>query len=40
MPKVWFEQEFMCIFGEAEGSVFDYELIQAALDPGVTPLWA
>lgn len=40
MPLTHFEQEYGCEFGEAEGAVFTYEQIQAALDPEVTPLWS
>jgi len=39
MPRAWFDQEFMCRFEEAEGAVWSYEQIQAALDSELTPLW-
>jgi hypothetical protein len=39
MPAARFDEEYMCQFGDAEGAVWGYELIQAALDPEVTPLW-
>jgi hypothetical protein len=39
MPALWFDQEYGCIFGEAEGTVWSYDQIQGALDPEVQPLW-
>lgn len=39
LPASVFAREYQCVFGELEGAVFDYEIIQAALDPEVKPLW-
>lgn len=39
MPLVTFEQEYLCVFGEMDGAVWEYDLIQGALDPDITPLW-
>ncbi len=39
MPNFWFEQEFLCIFGETNDSVFGYDDINAALDPNLIPLF-
>lgn len=35
----WFDQEYLVAFKEAEDSVFNYDDIQAALDPAVAPLF-
>lgn len=40
MPLITFEQEYMTIFGEMDGSVWEYDLIRGALDPTVTPIWS
>lgn len=40
MPLARYEQEYGCVFGDLDGSMFSYEMIQAALDDEVTPLWA
>lgn len=40
MPEARYLEEYMCIFGDAEGAVFTYEQIQATLDPKLEPLWA
>jgi hypothetical protein len=34
MPDEFFRQEFFCEFLDAEGSLFSYEDIEAALDAG------
>ncbi len=39
MPEWWFEQEYMCEFKEAVDSVFSSELIRAAMDDSVEPLF-
>lgn len=40
VPLWWYQQEYECIFGDAEGAVFSHEQIRAALDDGLEPLWA
>jgi len=39
MPASWFEAEFLCSFVDPEGAVFAYDVIQAAIDPDIEPLW-
>jgi hypothetical protein len=39
MPLMWFEQEYECVFGETEDSVFRYEDVMGALDKEVKPLF-
>jgi hypothetical protein len=39
MGERWFQQEYMCEFGESEYSVFREEDIMAALDWDVVPLY-
>jgi hypothetical protein len=34
----WFRQEYGCSFEDVEDTVFDYDLVQRALDPTVKPL--
>jgi len=33
----WFNSEYMCIFGDAESSVFTYDMIQAAISNDIEP---
>lgn len=39
MPAARYAEEYDCIFGDADGAVFSYEQIQAALDDTLEPLW-
>ncbi len=39
MPDFWFRQEFMCEFCETIDSVFSFDDIEGALDPGLKPLF-
>ena len=36
----WFDQEYLCLFKEAEDAAFGYEHVEAALSADVTPLVA
>ena len=38
MGDRWFRQEYCCEFGEAEGSLFDEELIRKAIRDDLKPL--
>ncbi len=40
MPQSWFRQEYFCQFSEAEGAVFSYADVMAALSADVKPLFA
>ena len=40
MPASWFRQEYHCEFNEAEGAVFSYQDVMAALSADVKPLFA
>ena len=35
----WYEQEYMCIFGELEGAVFSHDTIQQMFDTEFPLLW-
>lgn len=37
---IWYPQEYECRFLQPEGAVFDYEHIEAMLDPSLEPLFA
>jgi phage FluMu gp28-like protein len=39
MPAAWFQQEYFCEFSEAEGAVFSYADVMAALSGDVKPLF-
>lgn len=34
----WYDQEFLCRFGQREGSVFDMDLVRASLRPDLAPI--
>jgi hypothetical protein len=38
MGNSWFRQEYMCEFMDGGAGVFDLDLVEQALDDGVTPL--
>ena len=35
----WFEQEYMCVFGELEGAVFSHDTIERMFDTPYELLW-
>ena len=35
----WFQQEYMCQFGETTDQLFGYDVVMAAITPAVTPLF-
>jgi hypothetical protein len=35
----WFQQEYMCQFGETIDQLFGYDVVMAAMSPAVTPLF-
>ncbi len=37
MPLWRYQQEYMCVFSDADDQVFNYELVQAAMDDGFEP---
>lgn len=39
MPPAWFESEYLCGFVEPEGSLFSYDVIQAAVSDDIKPLF-
>lgn len=39
LGPLFFESEYLCRFVDNELSVFDSELVEAAIDPSVAPLW-
>ena len=39
MPDSWFRQEYLCEFADAEGSVFAYDDVMAALSDSIEPLF-
>jgi hypothetical protein len=39
LPRRVFDQEYRCVFTETEDTVFSFEDVAGALDPGVTPLF-
>lgn len=36
---IMYEQEYMCRFLQPEGALFDYQSIEAMLDPGISPIF-
>lgn len=39
MPKTWFEQEYMCVFGDMQGQIFPTDLIMTAFSDEIEPLF-
>ena len=35
----WYEQEYLCVFGELEGAVFSREVVEAMFDTPLSLLW-
>ncbi len=39
MGELWFRREFLCEFEDGEGTLFDRELLMAAINPKIRPLF-
>lgn len=39
MPRTWFEQEYMCVFGDMQGQIFPTDLIMTAFSDEIEPLF-